>query len=268
MTFHSLDFCENIDPLLLDVEQSILALEQHPGFDDLICTTAQGWQTVRGVANLFNHDNTTRLAAQVAGCFDVLCKQKGTVEHELIKAALTMVDLIRHSGNDDLDARPTHNMAATLAPFTSSVTSTLISERSAKDTKILIVDDEAVNRILLEEFVRTFNKDIQVTSVDSAAEAIFYYLTENFDLVFLDIMMPEVDGNHFISIVEKNKQASNLANPANIVVQTAVQSMEELLDIVQKDCVLEVIRKPILRDRICTCIKRYCVAFNNKSLAA
>ena len=268
MTLHALNFSDNVEPLLLDVEQSILALEQHPGYEDLICTTARCWQTIRGVANLFNHDNITRLTAQIAGCFDAVCRQQGVVDQELVKAAITLVDLIRHSGNDDLDGKPTHNMAAAIATFSTTTTSSLAPERSASDTKILIVDDEDVNRTLLEEFVRSFNKNIQVTSVDSASEAIFYYLTERFDLVFLDIMMPEVDGNHFISIVEKNRQANNLATAPNIVVQTAVQSMEELLTLVQKDSVLEVIRKPILRERICTCIERYCTAFQAKSLAA
>lgn len=266
----SLNFSENITPLLLDVEQSILALELHSGFNDLICTAAHDWQTIRGVANLFNHDNITRLAAQMAGCFDTICRNDGEVDDNLVKTALRLVDLIRHADDNDLDSQVTHNMAASLAPYASSIISSLVPDRSAKDTKILIVDDEAVNRALLEEFVRTFNKDIQVTSVDSAAEAIFYYLTEDFDLVLLDIMMPEVDGNHFISIVEKNRQANNLISPANIIVQTAVQSIEELLGIVNKECVLEVIRKPIIRERLCICLERYCAAFNtsNKSLAA
>jgi CheY-like chemotaxis protein len=74
-------------------------------------------------------------------------------------------------------------------------------------------------------------------------------------------MMPEVDGNHFISIVEKNRAVHNIGGEVNIVVQTAVQSMEELLNIVRKNCVMEVIRKPILRERIYTCIERYCPAF-------
>ena len=267
MTTQSLQYVDNLEPLLLEIEQTILALEQHPGFNDLINEATLGWKNISGVANLFNQDNATRLTAQMASCYKGLCDGNKKVSPELIKASLAMVDLLRHCGNNDIGARPTHNMAATLAPFSTIEASSLVHDHLPKDTKILIVDDEAVNRTLLEEFVQTFNKEIQITSVDSAAEAIFYYLTENFDLVFLDIMMPEVDGNHFISIVEKNRQAGNLVTPANIVVQTAVQSLEELLAMVQKECILEVIRKPIIRERIYTCIERYCPAFQ-KSLAA
>ena len=150
MSTQTLSFSDNMEALLLDIEQTILALEQHPTYKDLICTTAQGWQNIRGVANLFNHDNITRLAAQLADCFDIPCQTNKGIAPELVKAAITMVDLIRHSGDNDLEARPTHNMAATLSPFSTAFQSSpLIHDRLPRDTKILIIDDETVNRTLL-----------------------------------------------------------------------------------------------------------------------
>ncbi len=261
MAYQSLNFQDDAESLIQDTEQCLLALEKNPGEQDLICTCANSLRTIRGVANLFNLDNITRLTALTADSLDTTCKRKQQVDSKLISAALELIDLLRHTGTNDLEGRATHNLTATLAPFATKNLRDLAPDRTASDTKILVVDDEAVNRVLLQEFIKTFNKEIQITAVDSAAEAIFYYLTEEFDLVFLDIMMPDVDGNHFISIVEKNREAHNLSQEANIVVQTAVQSLEELLSIVRKDCVLEVIRKPIMRKRIYTCIERYCPAF-------
>ena len=216
------------------------------------------------MANLFNLDNITRLTALAADGLDATCKLKQEADEKLINASLELLDNLRQTGSNDLDAKATHNLTANLAPFATRAIQELAPDIAPSDTKILVVDDEVVNRVLLEEFIRTFNTDIQVVSVESASEAIFYYLTEEFDLVFLDIMMPDVDGNHFISIVEKNRASHHIGGDANIVVQTAVQSMEELLSIVHKDCILEVIRKPIQRERICTCIERYCPAFRTK----
>jgi hypothetical protein len=71
-------------------------------------------------------------------------------------------------------------------------------------------------------------------------------------------MMPEVGGNHLIAIVELNRKLGNTIAPVNVVVQTAVQSLGELVAIVQRHCVLEVIRKPIERERIAIRIERYC----------
>jgi len=70
--------------------------------------------------------------------------------------------------------------------------------------------------------------------------------------------MPVIDGNDFIAIVEKNRELQHLEGEPNIVVQTAVQSMTELLAIVKKESVQEVIRKPITRERVLECIERYC----------
>jgi CheY-like chemotaxis protein len=214
------------------------------------------------VANLFTLDNITRLTALTADGLDASCRQNQRTDPALITASLELLDNLRQAGTPDLDARTTHNLTATLVPFCTKALRDPGHDHTPSNTKILVVDDEAVNRILLEEFIKTFNKDIQITPVESASEAIFHYLTGKFDLVFLDIMMPDVNGNHFLSIVEKNRAAHNISSHANIVVQTAVQSMEELLTIVHKNCVLEVIRKPLIRDRVYTCIKRYCRAFS------
>ena len=107
--------------------------------------------------------------------------------------------------------------------------------------------------------VRKFNDGIEIVTVDSAEEGIYYYLTEEFDLVFLDIIMPIVDGNDFLAIVEKNYERGHLKDVSNIVVQTAVESMEQLLSYIKKTCVQEVIRKPVTPERITDCLERYCL---------
>lgn len=263
MAYQVLTFQDDAASLIDDAEQNLLSLEKNPGEGTLICNCANFLRTIRGVANLFNLDNVTRLTALAADGLEVNCKLDQEAAPELIDAAIELLDELRQTDGNDLDARTTHNLTAILAPFAAKPLGGLAGSRRAEETKILVVDDEHVNRVLLEEFIISFHKDIQVVAVDSAAEAIYYYITEDFDLVFLDIMMPDVDGNHFLSIVEKNRAKGHLSGDANIVVQTAVQSLEDLLAIVRKDSVLEVIRKPILRERICTCIERYCPAFQH-----
>ena len=68
-------------------------------------------------------------------------------------------------------------------------------------SKILVVEDEMTNRLVLETTIKKHNGRLDVVSVESAAEGIFHYLTDTFSLVFLDIMMPDVDGNDFLYIV-------------------------------------------------------------------
>lgn len=263
MAYHHLTFQDDAAPFIDDAQQHLLAAQQTPEDPKLIRNSANSLRTLHGVASLFNLDNITRLTALAADGLDRTCKADRQAEPAFIKTILELLAQLRQAGDSDMGDRATHNLSATLAPFTSQSAVQLPETSPATQTRILVVDDEDINRILLEEFIRSFSQEIKITSVATAAEAIYHYLTEKFDLVFLDIMMPEVDGNHFLTIVEKNRQLENIGGDANIVVQTAVQSLTELLAIVHKESVLEVIRKPFLRERICTCIARYCPAFRH-----
>ena len=131
--------------------------------------------------------------------------------------------------------------------------------KQPKDITILIIDDEKINRTLLHQTVLSCNCTVQVVAVDNACEALFHYFTGHFDLVFLDIMMPEIDGNDFLTIIEKNIAAGNLIHPSDIVVQTAIQSIEELSALTNRECVQEVMRKPLAPSRIKECVERYCL---------
>lgn len=62
-------------------------------------------------------------------------------------------------------------------------------------SKILIVDDEPNNRLLLQEILEDFEEDgTQLLCAADGAEALDIILSEKPDLVFLDIMLPEIDG--------------------------------------------------------------------------
>lgn len=91
--------------------------------------------------------------------------------------------------------------------------------------KILIVDDDAHIRLLLEQTLEDFeDKGVELLSASNGKEAIDIILKEKPDIVFLDIMMPEVNGfdvcsrikneyrlmNVFIILLTANGQESNL----------------------------------------------------------
>ena len=61
-----------------------------------------------------------------------------------------------------------------------------------KNASILVVDDESNIRLLLEEILT--EEGYQVTTASNAAEARDARLSEGYDLILLDIWMPETDG--------------------------------------------------------------------------
>ncbi|MDP2737507.1 MAG: response regulator [Pseudorhodobacter sp.] len=70
--------------------------------------------------------------------------------------------------------------------------------------KILAVDDDPVFRDLLVSMLRALGKE-NVTTAASAAEALMLLNrgTQDFDCIFSDIQMPEMDGVAFCSVVRK-----------------------------------------------------------------
>ena len=61
--------------------------------------------------------------------------------------------------------------------------------------KILIVDDEPNNRILLQEILEDFEEDgTQLLYASDGVEALDIIQSEKPKLIFLDIMLPEMDG--------------------------------------------------------------------------
>src|SRR5207244_6421765 len=57
---------------------------------------------------------------------------------------------------------------------------------------ILVVDDNNVNRIMLSRYLGRLN--YKATLVENGRQALEKLLDENFDLILLDVQMPEMDG--------------------------------------------------------------------------
>ncbi|MCB2356006.1 response regulator [Clostridium estertheticum] len=70
--------------------------------------------------------------------------------------------------------------------------------------KILIVDDEVNNRLLLEEILEDFKeKDVEILLAEDGKQALDIIKNERPNLVFLDIMMPTINGYEVCNAVKK-----------------------------------------------------------------
>ncbi len=70
-------------------------------------------------------------------------------------------------------------------------------------TRILVVDDEKVIRDLFTRVLRA--QDVQVTTVESGEEAVDKIRKEPFDVVFLDMVMPGMDGLETFKVLKQIK---------------------------------------------------------------
>lgn len=107
------------------------------------------------------------------------------------------------------------------------------------DTKnILIIDDSNTNLVLLNSLLE--KKGYNVISALSAMEGIELIKNELPDLIYLDLLMPDVDGLQFISIIKENDSWNEIP----IVILSAVSDK----DIIRKSMkmgIVDYIIKPI-----------------------
>ena len=61
-----------------------------------------------------------------------------------------------------------------------------------RNVHVLVVDDNHMNLRVIEEMLATYH--IRVTKADSGQEALKKIVTMNYDFIFMDYMMPEMDG--------------------------------------------------------------------------
>jgi two-component system alkaline phosphatase synthesis response regulator PhoP len=77
--------------------------------------------------------------------------------------------------------------------------------------KILIVDDEANNRLLLEEILEEFKElGVEILLAKDGRQALDIITSQTPNLVFLDIMMPEVNGYEVCNIVKRQLKLLNI----------------------------------------------------------
>jgi len=69
--------------------------------------------------------------------------------------------------------------------------------------RILIVDDNDNNRLTLQLLLEEF-EDVQIHEAQDGAEAVEYFKNQPFDLVFMDIMMPIMDGIEATKIIKSH----------------------------------------------------------------
>jgi len=225
--------------------------------------TYLGWHEIKGLASLFEYQELTTLAHEVETVLEpsggLAAITKETV-FLLERACAYIKKFIESKIYKQPIGDDWRSIVSDLRDY-SRLHSKRQKARAAdqRKRKILVIDDDPTDQTLIEALIHAINGQIEVTVADGGEEGVYYFFSSRYDLVFLDIMMPVIDGNDFIAIVEKNLHRNHIPSPCNIIVQTAIQSISQLTALVKSECVQEVLRKPVDAERIRLCIERYCL---------
>lgn len=114
--------------------------------------------------------------------------------------------------------------------------------------KVLVVDDEKVIRDFLSRLLTL--EEVDVTTAESGTQAIKIVKNEKFDIIFLDVRMPGMDG------VEAFKELRKITGDTKYVMMTGYP-IDELLRKVEDENIEAFIKKPFEIDEIMTVLKEY-----------
>jgi two-component system chemotaxis response regulator CheY len=97
--------------------------------------------------------------------------------------------------------------------------------------KILVVEDEYISRILLTEMLSAFGTCHVATDGKEAVAIIerSFDANEQFDLVCLDIMMPEMDGHEVLQFIRKMEEERNIVGTTKVIMTTTLNDTENIV---------------------------------------
>ena len=77
--------------------------------------------------------------------------------------------------------------------------------------KVLVVDDEPLIRMLLEQSLEEFeDHGVEILSAENGLEAVEVIKREKPELVFLDVMMPKMNGFEVCHMIKKQLQMNDI----------------------------------------------------------
>jgi adenylate cyclase len=163
-------------------------------------------------------------------------------------------DLVRQAGitADDTQVRLDGDTAATMIEDVMSAIRPG-EERQAEAGRLLVVDDNEINRDMLKR--RLERQGHTVSTAASGREGLDRLARESFDLVLLDVMMPEMNG---FQVLERLKADAALRHLPVIMISALdeIDSVVRCIEMGAEDYLPKNFNPTLLRARIGACLEK------------
>jgi adenylate cyclase len=174
------------------------------------------------------------------------------------ESLLARIDVIvDFSGGEAHAARACHDEGAVASMVANLVRTVKPIEardgRPQETGRILVVDDNASNRDLL--FRRLSHDGHQVTRAESGRRALEILAVEEFDLILLDLLMPELNG---FQVLERLKADERL-HDIPVIMISGLQETDSVIRCIEggaEDYLSKPFNPVLLRARISACLER------------
>ncbi len=125
--------------------------------------------------------------------------------------------------------------------------------------KSLVVEDDFVSRLVLQKMLASLGQCDTAVNGNEAVQAftIAFEEKEPYDLVCLDIMMPEMDGKEALKIIRQKEKDYGVipTDEAKIVMITALDTPKEVIDAYYRGGCTSYLVKPIEKNKIIGVVK-------------
>ena len=132
-----------------------------------------------------------------------------------------------------------------------------------KNSKILIVEDEEINRNIITEQLKKY--ELILKEVENGKQALKILELDKFDLILLDIQMPEMDG---YEVLEKLKKDEKLKHIPVIMITSVddIKSVARCISMGAEDYLIKPFEPVVLTARIKNSLDKYSALKNEKEL--
>ncbi|HOP49471.1 MAG TPA: response regulator [Ignavibacteriales bacterium] len=128
-------------------------------------------------------------------------------------------------------------------------------EVNKKIKKIFIVEDVLINRILLLNLLKKISENFEIIEAENGLEAIEKYKNNEFDLIFMDVQMPIMDGLEATKKIREYEKENNKKDTPIIALSAGILKSEQ--ERAFSSGMSDYLPKPINIDKLKEIINKY-----------
>jgi two-component system chemotaxis response regulator CheY len=267
------DYLDDCREHLAAIEADLLALAMGgaPTDEERLSRVYRGVHFIWGGAAFFDLMKIRELSGKMEQNLNLLRSQEAAIVPRQVRSLISATDklseLIRNpvvsnqvniqASMDDLDRQ-----VPNFSPSTDSAEAIALKQprKADKPLRTLLAEDDFACRLLLQTFLSRYGECHIAVNGREAVEAFRISIEQEqpYDMICMDIMMPEMDGREAVQRIRAIEEASGILSTSGvkIVMTTTVEDVKEVILCFQELCDAYLM-KPIDLAELVEQMKRY-----------